>query len=150
MPKIDPAAVPESAATGYPPPYDRDVARRFNRRLGAAAGLTDFGVTLTRLAPGGWSSQRHWHSSEDEFAVLLEGEAVLVSEAGETLMRAGDCAAFASGVADAHHFVNRSDRDALLLVVGADKPADTCHYPDIDLHLPRNDGGYTHKDGTPY
>lgn len=150
MPKIDVAAVPETDRTGYPDPYRRDVAGRFYRRLGAAAGLTDFGVNLVRLAPGAWSSQRHWHSSEDEFVMMIEGEAVLVTDAGETVMRAGDCAAFPAGVADAHHFINRSDRDALFLAVGSDKPADTCHYPDVDLHLPRNDGGYTRKGGTPF
>jgi len=150
MPKIDLAAVPETSRTGYPEPYSDDVAGRSYRRLGAHGGITDFGVNLARLKPGAWSSQRHWHSSEDEFVVLLEGVAVLITDAGETVMRPGDCAAFPAGRADAHHLVNRSVRDAVFLVVGADKPADTCHYPDIDLHLPRNDGGFTHKDGTPY
>ena len=150
MPKIDLDAVPEVTGTGYPEPFRAAVSGRHYRRLAAFAGLVDFGVNLCRLEPGAWSSQRHWHSSEDEFAVMLEGEAVLVTDAGETVMRPGDCAAFPAGVADAHHLVNRSDRDALFLVVGSNKPADTCHYPDIDLHLPRNDGGYTHKDGTAY
>lgn len=150
MPKIDLNAVPEINRTGYPKPYSDAVAGRHYRRLGAAAGLTDFGVNLCRLEPGAWSSQRHWHSSEDEFVWMVEGEAVLVTDAGETLLRAGDCAAFPAGEANAHHLINRSDRDAVFLAVGSDKPADTCHYPDIDMHLPRNDGPFTHKDGTPY
>ena len=150
MPKIDLNAVPEINRTGYPKPYSDAVAGRHYRRLGAAAGLKDFGVNLCRLEPGAWSSQRHWHSSEDEFVWMVEGEAVLVTDAGETLLRAGDCAAFPAGEANAHHLINRSDRDAVFLAVGSDKPADTCHYPDIDMHLPRNDGPFTRKDGTPY
>ena len=150
MPKIDLAEVPETNRTGYPAPYSEAVAGRAFRRLGAHGGITDFGVNLLRLEPGAWSSQRHWHTSEDEFAVMIEGEAVLVTDGGERVMRPGDCAAFPAGRADAHHFVNRSASDVVFLVVGSDKPADTCHYPDIDLHLPRNDGGFTRKDGTPY
>lgn len=150
MPKIDLAAVPEVSGSGYPEPFRAALAGRHYRRLAAFAGIDDFGINLCRLEPGAWSSQRHWHSSEDEFAIMLEGEAVLVTDAGETVMRPGDCAAFPAGVPDAHHFVNRSASDAVFLVIGSDKPADTCHYPDVDLHLPRNDGGYTHKDGTPY
>lgn len=150
MPKIDLDAVPELNRTGYPKPYNEAVAGRHFRRLAAAAELTDFGVNLCRLEPGAWSSQRHWHSSEDEFVWMVEGEAVLVTDAGETLLRAGDCAAFKAGDPDAHHLINRSDRDAVFLAIGPDKPADTCHYPDIDMHLPRNDGPFTHKDGTPY
>jgi len=150
MPKIDLDAVPEVSRTGYPKPYAAAVAGRHYRRLGAAAGLGDFGVNLCRLEPGAWSSQRHWHSSEDEFVWMVAGEAVLVTDAGETLLRAGDCAAFPAGDPDAHHLINRSAGEALFLVVGSDKPADTCHYPDVDLHLPRNDGGFTRKDGTPY
>jgi uncharacterized cupin superfamily protein len=150
MPKLDLAAIPETSRTGYPPPYDKDVAGRFYRRLAGPAGLTDFGVNLCRLEPGAWSSQRHWHSAEDEFAVVLSGELVLVTEGGETPMRPGDCAAFPAGDGDAHHFVNRSDEDATFLVVGTNKGHDSCTYPDIDLHLARADGEFSHKDGRPY
>jgi uncharacterized cupin superfamily protein len=150
MPKIDIAAVPEISRTGYPKPYSDAVAGRHYRRLGAAAGLADFGANLCRLEPGAWSSQRHWHSREDEFVMMLEGEAVLVTDAGETSMRPGDCAAFRAGDADAHHLVNRSAADCLFLVVGTDKADDACTYPDIDMHLPRGDAGFTRKDGTPY
>ncbi len=150
MPKIDVDAVPEVSASGYPPIYAKAVAGRSYRRLGAEAGLTDFAANLCRLAPGAWSSQRHWHSEEDEFVMMVAGEAVLITDAGETTMRPGDCAAFKAGVADAHHLVNRSDADALFLAIGPDKPSDTCTYPDIDMHLPRNDGPFTRKDGTVY
>lgn len=150
MPKIDLAVIAEVAKTGYPPRYGAEVAGRFYRRLAEPGGLTDFGVNLCRLTPGAWSSQRHWHTTEDEFAFVVSGDVTLITNAGETPLRAGDCAAFPKNDGDAHHFVNRSDADALLLVVGSDNADDTCHYPDIDMHLPRGDGGFTHKDGTPY
>ena len=94
MPKIDIAAVPERKGSGYPPPFDAPCAERVRQRLGNAGGLTDFGVNLMRLPPGNWSSQRHWHSHEDEFVYVLEGELTLIEDGGETVLRAGDCAAF--------------------------------------------------------
>ena len=108
MPKIDLATVPERKGTGYPPPFDAASAERIRQRLGDAGGLTDFGVNLTRLPPGNWSSQRHWHSHEDEFVYVLEGELVLVEDGGETLLRAGDCAAFPKASGNGHHMINRS------------------------------------------
>ena len=87
MPKIDIAAVPERRGVGYPPPFDALSAERVRQRLGNAGGLTDFGVNLMRLPPGNWSSQRHWHSHEDEFVFVLEGELVLIEDAGETVSR---------------------------------------------------------------
>lgn len=150
MPKIDLPGIEEISKTGYPPPYDADVAGRFYRRLAEPCGLTGFGVNFCRLAPGAWSSQRHWHSSEDEFAFVVSGEVVLVTNAGETPMRAGDCAAFPKGDGDGHHFINRGKADAVLLVIGTNNAHDTCTYPDIDMHLPRGDGGFTHKDGRSY
>jgi uncharacterized cupin superfamily protein len=150
MPKLDLASIPEISRTGYPAPYAGAVAGRHYRRLAEPAGLTDFGVNLCRLEPGAWSSQRHWHSQEDEFVMMVAGEAVLVTDAGETVMRPGDCAAFPAGLEDAHHLVNRSDADAVFLVVGTDKVEDACTYPDIDMHLPRGDGVFTRKDGTPW
>jgi uncharacterized cupin superfamily protein len=148
MPKLDLDAIGEVSRTGYPPPYDRDVAGRWYRRLTAPAGLVDFGVNLCRLEPGAWSSQRHWHSKEDEFAIVLDGEVTLVTNSGETVMRQGDCAAFPKNDGDAHHFINRSGRDCLLLVVGSNFADGTCTYPDIDMHLPRRDGPFTRKDGS--
>jgi uncharacterized cupin superfamily protein len=108
-------------------------------------------VNLTRLPPGCWSSQRHWHAAEDELVYILEGEAVLVTDAGEETLRAGDCAAFKAGVPDGHHLQNRSDRDVVLLEVGSRCPQDEAvDYPDIDLQIPRRSGVYVHRDGMPY
>src|SRR3954467_12519261 len=113
MPKIDLRAVPVRKGTGYPAQFDAPCAQRSRRRLGDAYGLTDFGVNLMTLPPGGWSSQRHWHSHEDEFVMVLEGELTLVEDAGETSLRAGDCAAFAKGTGDGHHLINRSATTAV-------------------------------------
>ena len=150
MPKLDLEAIPEVCRTGYPAPHSAAVAGRHYRRLAGPGGLTDFGVNMCRLEPGAWSSQRHWHSKEDEFAMLISGEAVLVTNAGETVMRPGDCASFPKNDGDAHHFVNRSNADAVLLVVGSNFADDTCTYPDIDMHLPRSDGPFTRKDGSAF
>jgi uncharacterized cupin superfamily protein len=119
--------------------------------LGEAAGLTDFGVNLLRLPPGAWSSQRHWHSAEDEFVFVLQGEVVLATDGGEEVLRPGDCAGFKSGSNDGHHLQNRSPHDAVLLEIGSRKPAeDEAGYPDIDLHAPKGRAAYTHKNGNPY
>jgi uncharacterized cupin superfamily protein len=149
MPKLDLDAIEATNRTGYPPPYDAPMAKRHYRRLAPAGNLEDFGVSHVVLEPGGISSQRHWHEGEDEFVVMLKGEAVLVEDGGETLIRAGDCAAFPKGVADGHHLVNRSDAPCTFIAVG--KPALTdCHYPDIDLHLDAATEAYVHKDGSAY
>ena len=152
MPKLDLDSIQHRSGTGYPPPHDQHFAGRSRQRLGDAGGLTDFGVNLLELAPGNWSSQRHWHSTEDEFVWVLEGEVVLIDDDGEHILRPGDCAAFAKDDANGHHIINRSDTPAQLLEVGARKPEqDICRYPDIDLQIgPGRDAGYTHKDGTPY
>ncbi len=151
MPRIDPASAPRRSGTGYPPPYDEPCKLRERIRLGAAAGLTQFGVNLLRLPPGQWSSQRHWHATEDEFTWVLEGEVVLVTDAGEEVLRPGDCAGFPAGEANGHCIQNRSDRDALLLEVGTRNSAgDAVDYPDIDLTIPPGDPGYHHKDGRKY
>jgi uncharacterized cupin superfamily protein len=145
MPKLDLDAIEQINVTGYPPPYDAPMAKRHYRRLAGPAGISDFGVSHVVLEPGGISSQRHWHEGEDEFLVMLEGEAVLVEDEGETVLGPGDCAAFAKGVANGHNLVNRSARPCTFVVVG--KPSLTdCHYPDIDLHL--HAGRFTRKDGT--
>ena len=153
MPKrIDPKAVASEFGTFYPPPYDQPCRARDRRRLGDQAGLTQFGVNLLRLKPGVWSSQRHWHTGCDEFVYVLEGEVVLASNAGEEILKAGDCAGFKAGDEDGHHFQNRSDADALLLEVGTRVAGDSAHYPDIDLVYPPNGKPalYTRRDGTPY
>jgi uncharacterized cupin superfamily protein len=146
MPKLDLDAIESTNRTGYPPPYDAPMAKRHYRRLAPAAGLVDFGVSHVVLEPGGISSQRHWHEGEDEFVVMLAGEAMLVEDEGETLMRAGDCAAFPKGVANGHHLVNRSASPCIFVAVG--KPAlSDCHYPDIDLHLDAATDAYVRKEG---
>ena len=155
MSKIDRTTAPSSAGSRYPAPFDEPCRGRRWLRLGDAANLTQFGVNLVHLAPGVWSSQRHWHSHEDEFAYVLEGEVVLLTDAGETPLVAGDCAGFKAGTRDGHCFQNRSQREAVLLVVGSRIDADHGEYPDIDLAFRegRYAGGpppFTHKDGTPY
>lgn len=150
MPKIDSAAVPVRQGTDYPAPHDAPVRDRRRWRLGDAAGLTAFGVNRLELDPGVWSSQRHHHSREDEFIVVLQGEVVLVEDDGETLLRAGDCAAFKAGTGVAHHLINRSDQMAVVLEVGGREAQDATAYPDIDMLWPAGGPWYTHRDGTPY
>ena len=151
MPKIDLDAAPTRHGTAYPPPFDEPCRDRQRWKLGDAAGLTQFGVNLLRLAPDTWSAQRHWHSAEDEFVYVIEGEVVLIDDAGETPLRAGECAAFKAGEANGHHLVNRCARDALVLEVGSRRPQeDAVDYPDIDLQVPMGTGGYHHRDGRPY
>ena len=151
--RIDAAVVTPVLGSLYPSPYDLPCRARERRRLGDAAGLTQFGVNLLRLAPGSWSSQRHWHSHEDEFVYVLVGVVTLVSDAGEEVLRAGDAAGFKAGEANGHTLQNRSAEDALLLEIGSrDEVQDATTYPDIDLRAPA--GGkpaiFTHRDGTPY
>lgn len=151
MPKIDLASTPVMAGTGYPPPYHLQCIGRERQALGDAAGLNQFGVNLMRLPPDQWSSQRHWHTAEDEFVWVLEGEVVLVEDGTETILRAGECAGFPAGAPNGHHLQNRSGRDALLLEVGSRRPeADVCTYPDVDIHLPLGGEEYETKAGLPY
>src|ERR1700752_2777455 len=133
MPKIDIAAVLTRKGSGYPSPFDAPCAARTRRRLGDAGGLRDFGVNLMTLPPGGWSSQRHWHSDEDEFVYVLEGELTLIEDAGETVLRAGDCAAFARNSGNGHHMINKSGTTAVYLEVGSRSPADVTTCSDIDM-----------------
>jgi len=148
--KIDLNSVREHMGSGYPSPFDAACARRVRKRLGDAAGLSDFGVNLLRLPPGAWSSQRHWHSHEDEFLFVLEGELVLVTNSGEEVLRAGNCTGFKAGINDGHHLQNRSNRDALVLEVGSRREADDeTAYSDIDM-LALKTGAFVHKDGSPY
>lgn len=149
--KIDIESAKAVQGSRYPSPFDRPCARRLRRRLGDAAGLTQFGVNLTRLPAGSWSSQRHWHSAEDEFVYVLAGEVVLVTDSGEETLRAGDCAGFKAGAADGHHLQNRSDGEALVLEVGSRRPdVDETFYPGIDLRVPKGRQEFAHADGTPY
>jgi len=147
VPKIDLESVEETNRTGYPAPYGEPMAKRWYRRLGPAAGLVDFGASYVRLEPGGISSQRHWHEGEDELVVMVDGEAVLIEDKGETALRAGDVAAFPKGVPNGHHLVNRSARPCTFVAVGRFVASD-CHYPDIDMHLDAATSRFTRKDGS--
>lgn len=151
MKKIDIEAVVRIVGSGYPAPHDGPCRQRVRRRLGDAAQLTQFGVNLLRLPAGSWSSQRHWHSAEDEFVYVLEGEVVLANDAGEEVLRAGDCAGFKAGDADGHHLQNRTAQEAVVLEIGARNPErDAVEYPDIDLAIRAANRAFVHKDGTPY
>ena len=122
MAKIDLAKVPVKTGSIYPAPYDALVAGRSSLRVGEAGGLTQFGVNLVTLAPGAMSSLRHWHLAEDEFVMVTEGTCTMVTDAGETEMGPGDCAAFPANTPDGHHFLNRTDTPARFLVVGTHAP----------------------------
>ncbi len=151
MPKIDVDAAPTRFGSAYPPPYDAPCNARKRWKLGDAAGLTQFGVNLMRLPPGAWTSQRHWHTAEDEFVWVVEGEVVLVTDEGEQVLVAGDCAGFPAGVANGHHIQNRSDKEVVLLEVGSRREdTDGCDYPDIDLVLVPGEEDYRHRDGSLY
>ena len=149
--KIDVHATTVVSGSRYPEPYHEPCKNRFRRVLGDAAGLTQFGANLTRLPAGSWSSQRHWHSAEDEFIYMLEGELVLVTDSGEELIKAGDCVGFKAGNPDGHHLQNRSARDALYLEIGSRRPdEDEVTYPDIDLKTTKGREGYAHVNGELY
>ena len=148
MKKLDLAKVTTRRGTTYPAPFDEKCRNRLRHTLGAAAGLTHFGVNQLTLPPGQWSSQRHWHHSNDELVMVLEGEVVLVTDAGEEVLRAGDSAGFKAGDPDGHHLQNRSAANAVVLEIGSNFADDIAEYPDIDLRaLPDGD---VHRDGTPY
>ncbi|WP_294172091.1 cupin domain-containing protein [uncultured Sphingomonas sp.] len=148
MPKLDLNAIEQVNRTGYPPPFDQQVQGRWYRRLAPAGGLTDFAASHVVLKPGAWSSQRHWHDGEDEFLVMLSGEAVLVEDEGAMLLRAGDCVAFPKGTGNGHHLRNESESESVFVVVGAGTSKGG-GYSDIDM-LFTEYGHYTRKDGTPY
>jgi uncharacterized cupin superfamily protein len=150
---IDAKSLEAKAGTNYPEPLRKFVAGRAKRRLGDAFGLKNFGVNLTTLAPGAMSALRHWHTRQDEFIYILEGEAVLVTNAGEQVLRPGMVAGFPAGKQDGHHLINRSDRDVLYLEVGDRLPGDAADYPDMDMVTRQQADGrwvYSHRNGEPY
>ena len=150
-PALDPATVAVKTGSSYPEPFRGMVGGRRKRALGDALGLTSYGVNLVELAPGAMSSMRHWHSRQDEFVYVLEGELTLITDAGEQLLRAGMAAGFAAGSGDGHHMINRSRATACYLEVGDRGPGDAVIYPDVDLDLPDDaTEDFFHKDGTPY
>lgn len=149
MPKLDLQAIPQTDATGYPPPFDAEVKGRWYRRLAPAAGLSKIGASHVVLQPGAYSSQRHWHAGQDEMVVALMGEAILIEDEGETLVRAGDILAWAAGVENGHRLHNRSEAPFVFLAVsGGAREDDFGEYPDIDMTFDAD--GYAHKDGTRY
>ena len=153
MPKIDMKAAQTVVGTLYPPPYDKPCRPRVRQKLGDAANLDQFGVNLLTLPPGAWSSQRHWHTKEDEFVYVLEGEVTLETEAGEELLRAGECAGFKAGDPNGHCLKNLSGKVALVLEVGTRaKGGDVVYYADLDMMTAPDDAEfpYQHRDGTPY
>lgn len=150
MPKLDLSSIAQHRATNYPTQYAAQPGPRMRQRLGDAGGLTQFGVNRLELPPGSWSSQRHWHSDEDEFVCVLAGEVVLVTDAGEEILKAGDSAAFPANAPNGHHLVNRRDELAVCLEVGGRSARDRVVYPDIDMLCEPGVDGYLHRDGTPY
>jgi uncharacterized cupin superfamily protein len=151
-PALDPRSVEVVNRSGYPEPYRSRVLPRSKRRLGDALGLTRIGINYTVLPPGKESAMRHWHTHEDEFVFVLEGEVVLRTGAGEQLLTAGMCAGFPAGVEDGHHLINRSAADAVYLEISNRERADGAHYSDADVDLvwspPHAPGKFTRRDGT--
>jgi uncharacterized cupin superfamily protein len=148
--RIDSNALSPVVGTSYPAPFDEPCRHRERKRLGDAAGLTQFGVNLLKLPPGAWSSQRHWHTAEDELVFVVSGEVVLVTERSEQLLRAGDSAGFRANEPNGHHLQNRSQKDVLLLEVGSRHDEDATFYPDIDMQLTSGSSTYTRRDGAPF
>jgi uncharacterized cupin superfamily protein len=149
---VDKTKTPVKTGSIYPEPYASEMAGRSSLRLGDTGGLTQFGVNLVTLEPGAKSSLRHWHEKEDEFVWMVSGELALVQDAGETPMRAGDCAAFPAGSSDGHHFLNRTDAPASFLVVGSTAKDEVAHYSDVDFVLRMRDGRpeFFYRDGSPW
>jgi len=150
--RIDPASLAPVIGTLYPAPFDEPCRTRERRKLGDAAGLTQYGVNLLTLPPGAWSSQRHWHDGSDEFVFILSGEVVLVTDAGEEILRAGEAAGFKAGDRNGHHLQNRSDKEARIIEIGTRVPSDTGTFSDVDMLAPayQKPAVFTKKDGTPY
>jgi uncharacterized cupin superfamily protein len=152
-PALDPQTVPPRRGSSYPEPFRAAVEGRAKHALGDATGLTQFGVNLVELPPGCWSAQRHWHTHEDEFVYVLGGELTLVTDAGEQVLRAGMAAGFPAGTPDGHHLINRTDRPAVYLEVGARREdLDEVDYPDIDMAVRQGPHGqhFVKKTGEPY
>ena len=148
-----PADLSESNASSYPEPFREGQRKRYTRRLGNHAGLKNYGVNLVRVLPDGQSSARHTHSKQDEFVYVVEGEFVLVTDAGRETVGPGTCIGFPAGTGDGHHFLNLTQKDAIFLVIGDRTTGDEVTYPDIDLELkagPDGVRGFRRKDDTPY
>lgn len=153
-PALDPATLPAHTTTAYPEPWRSQVLPREKRRLGDALGLTKIGINRTTLAPGKVSSMRHWHTHEDEFVLVLEGEVALRTDSGEQVLRAGECAGFPAGVRDGHQLANRGTVPAVYLEISNRDPEDSAHYsdPEVDMvwNAPHARGRITRRDGSEY
>jgi uncharacterized cupin superfamily protein len=145
-------APPRLKSSNYPEPFASRMAGRDKRPLGDVFGLTNFGVNLTRLKPGGSSALRHAHTKQDEFVYILEGRPTLVTDGGRTALEPGMCAGFKAGAGDAHCLVNETDADIVYLEIGDRTAGDAVDYPDDDIAVVTIDGQRraAHKDGTPY
>lgn len=155
MPKVDLAAVHVRSGCSYPKQFHKiagDLTGNKWQALGDAAGLSQFGVNRCVYPPGAASSLRHWHTDEDEFLIVLEGEMMLITDDGETLLRAGDAAGFPKGEPNGHHLRNYSNRPAVVLEVGTRSASDECFYSDIDMRAlsTAQGGGYVTRNGAPY
>ncbi|WP_425045639.1 cupin domain-containing protein [Primorskyibacter sp. S87] len=151
MPKLDLTRIERRTGSTYPGKLRATMDGRSSLRLGDAGGLTQFGVNMVRLEPGGMSSLRHYHLEQDEFAMAIEGTLVLVDDDCEHEMRPGDCATFPAGDPNGHHLINRTDAPAAFLVVGTRTPTETAYYSDIDMMVKTDTDGsrFTCKDGSP-
>lgn len=149
---INPEEIPEKTNSNYPEQFKPLVAGRSKKRLGDVTGIKNFGVNLTKIAPGSCSALRHWHTQQDEFIYVLSGELILVTNDGEQTLTPGMAAGFPAGVADGHHLINRSNSEAVYLEIGDRTPADQANYPDEDLVAKDTPNGwvFTHKDGSLY
>ena len=152
MPIVDIAGLPVDTLNMYPDPFWKVVVGRERKRLGNAVGLSQFGVNLTTLKPGAWSSQRHWHRMEDEFVYVLSGEIVLCEDGGEVVLKPGDAAGFKANSGNGHFLINRTARDAVYIEVGTRSVDERVVYSDIDMVLQRDKSGsrYMRKSGEPY
>src|SRR3954452_11577477 len=152
MPKIEISKAVVRTKGVYPQPYSTITDGREKTALGNVAGLTQFGVNLTRLKPGAASALRHWHENEDEFVYVLEGEIALIEDGLETLLKSGEAAGFKAGVSNGHHLLNKSQADAVYLEIGTRSATERAHYPDSDLVMERDARGmrFLHKSGEPY
>ncbi len=151
-PALDPSGIEPRIGASYPEQFQALCAVREKRALGDPLGLTNFGVNLVTLKPGSGSAERHWHSRQDEFIYVLEGEITLITNAGEQVLKPGMVAGFPAGADDGHNLINRGAADARYLEIGDRTAGDEVVYPDIDLAA-RSVGGafkFFTKDGKPY
>lgn len=151
-PAVPAEALPARRGSSYPKPFHEVCLEREKRVLGDYFGLEDFGVNLVTLPPGAWSSQRHWHTHEDEFLYVLEGTPTLVTDDGEIPLRPGSIAGFRASSGNGHCVVNKGTTTAKFIVVGSRKQDDDVYYSDIDMQiLKRGHGGrFSRKNGEPY